>query len=431
MTLKDIFQPTNVLALFFFLLPWQTRYIFELSYLSGAPTEFATLSLYATQVLLLLGLLTSYALHGLPVINKQYRVSLVLGAVILLVAGVSGLLAHWSIPALAGLIDLAFAALAFAALLDSRVVATTIIRSFVVGLLLPVVLGLVQVIGGGNGAATILGLAARDADRAGDAVTIMDGARVLRLYGPFSHPNVFGGYLAVALAAVATLPMLFAHVRRRLVVIILFVLLTLGLVLTLSRSAILGLLLGLGLAYVVQKMKNTALARQLVIPLAAAVIIGALGVTLFAPNVVAQLRGGGALEAQSLNERKEQYIAWPSTMQGADWLIGNGPRNYVFALADATPERPVWDYQPIHNLPLLVLSELGLIGLIVVFLWSSSIDRINFARFPNQQAVAAFAMGNVILIILFFDHYLWSSWSGLALVAFVMALTLRLGEEPA
>ncbi len=431
MTLKNILQPTNVLALFFFLVPWQTRYIFGLSYLSGTPTEFATLSLYATQVFLLLGLVCAYVVWGLPKIDKQYRIPLLLGGAIVLLMTVSAFLAHWSIPALAGLLDLAFAALAFAALLDSRVEAKTVMRGFIVGLLLPLIVAVIQVFGGGHGASTLLGLAPRSAEQLGDAVTVIDGTRVLRAYGSFPHPNIFGGYLAVALAAVLTLPSLFAHVRQRSAVNALLALLLAGLVLTMSRSAALGLLLGLGLAYLVLKAKNVSRARIAVIPIATIVITLALGATLFAPDLVANMRGGGALEERSLSERKQQYSEWFSTLHGTDWIIGNGPRNYVFALADEYPWRSVWDYQPIHNLPLLLISELGLVGLLVVVSWSSSIDKINFARFPNREALAAFAMGNVILVILFFDHYLWSSWSGLALVAIVMAQTLRFGENSA
>jgi hypothetical protein len=65
--------------------------------------------------------------------------------------------------------------------------------------------------------------------------------------------------------------------------------------------------------------------------------------------------------------------------------------------------------------------------LFLIFL--SRIDILNFSRFPNVDAIAAFAMGNVLLLIAFFDHYLWSSWSGLTLAVFVLALTIRLGQN--
>lgn len=426
MRLKRYLEPTYVLAIFAFLLPWQTRYIFGWSYLSGTPTEFATLSLYASQVILVFGLMAAYAVHGLPKIRQQYYFPLALGSVIYLITLVSSYLAHWSVAAFTGLLELLFAAIFFAALLDERVRVKEVMKGFVFGLLVPVVLGIYQVMTGGSGASAIFGLATRDAERTGDAVVIIDGARWLRAYGPFPHPNILGGYLAVALAGLAFGS---PFIKWRGLAGGLVIVLTLGLLLALSRSALLGLALGLVLAVIVLRAPSTNLARRVVIPLAALVIGVTLVFSLFAPEVVAKVRGGGRLEDLSLNERKEQYLAWPSTMHGIDWIIGNGPRNYAFALAQEHPQKSVWDYQPIHNVPLLILSEIGLLGLLMVCAWSSSIDKINFSRFPKREAVAAFAMGNVVLVILFFDHYIWSFWSGLALIAYIMALTLRLGED--
>ena len=163
--------------------------------------------------------------------------------------------------------------------------------------------------------------------------------------------------------------------------------------------------------------------------IAFAVVAVALGVALFAPSIAASLRGGGALEDKSLSERADQYREFPDTMQGTDWLIGSGPRSYVYTMATIHPDRGVWEYQPIHNVPLLVLAEIGQIGLILLVAWIVTLDRQNFARFPNRDAAYAHGMGKVLFVVIFFDHYLWSSWAGLVLVAYVAALMLRLGEN--
>jgi O-antigen ligase len=254
---------------------------------------------------------------------------------------------------------------------------------------------------------------------------LSDGSRVLRAYGTFPHPNNFGGYLTVGILTTLALPFTGARRARGIIAAVLAV----GLVITASRSALLGLILGGAITMMIVHVKRTTLATKLVMPIAFSVIALALGVTLFAPSLAASLRGGGALEDRSLSERADQYREFPATVEGTDWLIGNGPRNYVYAVADEHPERSVWDYQPIHNVPLLLASELGLIALILVIAWCASIDRINFARFPNREAAYACGMGMALLFVTFFDHYLWSSWGGLALGAYVMALSLRLGEN--
>jgi hypothetical protein len=424
--MKRFFTPTWVVSLFIFLLPWQTRYIFGLSVLSGSFTQFGILSVYATQVCLVLGLAGAYLVQGPPVIEGKYRGQILLGGLILAVVGVSSLLAQQSIPALAAVIDLAMAGITFVALLDKRVNLRWVMSAFVAGLLIPVGLGFVQVAFGETGASSLLGLAARDANQLGDAVFMLsDGSRVLRAYGTFPHPNNFAGYLAVGLLTTLALPFTGARKAR----VIIAMILALGLALTASRSALLGLMLGGGLAMLVMHVRPVGLARKVVMPIAILVVGLALGVTLLAPSWAAALRGGGTLEDRSLSERADQYHEWPATMQAADWLIGSGPRSYVFTLATIHPDRGVWEYQPIHNVPLLVLAEVGLLGLIAMIAWIVTLDRQNFARFPDRQAAYAHGMGKVLFVIIFFDHYLWSSWAGLILVAYVGALMLRLGEK--
>lgn len=419
-------SPTGVMAIFFFLLPWQARYMFGWSYLSGASTQFGILSLYATQVLLILGLFLVYIILGRPRIDPRYQLALSWGAGIVFIAVLSGVLAQQSIPALAGMLDLTCAAIACLALLDRRVSLKPVMIAFVGGLSIPMVLGLGQVLIGASGASTWLGLAARDAQALGDAVVVMaDGTRVLRAYGSFPHPNIFGGYLAVALLVLSSL----ATPNNRKYLLGAILLFAFGLFLTGSRSALLGFAVGSGLSLLVLRARNLRRTKQLLLPLAGLVVGVVLLITLFAPQLAAEVRGGGELENRSLSERSEQYQEFLSTMQGTDWLFGNGPRNYVFALADAHPDRGVWEYQPIHNVPLLLLSELGFMGLIVVFGWVILLDKINFSRFPERDAALAHGMGKVLFVIVFFDHYLWSSWAGLALVAFVAALMLRSGED--
>jgi hypothetical protein len=357
-------------------------------------------------------------------VEARYRRSIWLGAGVVGLAVVSAYFAKQSIPALAGIIDLSFAGLAFAALLDKRVKLRVVLTAFVLGLLVPLALGIFQVLTGGSGASTIFGLAGREAAALGDAVIQLgDGTRILRAYGSFSHPNIFGGYLAVGVLSILYLQL------SRSYKVALGILLGLGLLLTASRSAVIGLAVGGLLTWFVIKIRPSSLAKRWNIPIATAIVLLALGLSLFAPSWVAAVRGGGALELRSLSERAEQYQEFPAVMGHTNWLIGNGPRSYVFTLATIHPDRGVWEYQPIHNALLLILAELGVLGLLLLLAWVMTLDLQNLARFPNVEAGLAHGMGKILFFIVFFDHYLWSSWAGLALVALVGALMLRLGED--
>ncbi|MFZ2681587.1 MAG: O-antigen ligase family protein [Patescibacteria group bacterium] len=423
--LNQLWTPTGILTVFMFLLPWQTRYIFGWSWLSGSFTPFGIISLYATQAGVLCALLGVYLWHGWPRINSQYRTALGWAGVVGVIAVISSVMVAVSIPALAWLIDFSFAGLIFIALLDKRVNLPVVMSGFVLGLLLPIALGLYQVIVGESGASKWLGLAPRSAEALGDAVwQAPDGQRMLRAYGSFSHPNIFGGYLAVGfLLAMSGLATRLKHFQWPLCFILAF-----GLALTASRSALLGCLLGGGLWLLVRYFRPTTVVRKLVMPIAVTVIGAALSVTLLAPGLAASLRGGGELETRSLSERVIQYQDFPATLSWQTLAFGHGPRNYVFTQADLHPNKSVWEYQPIHNVPLLVLSEVGVLGLLALIGWMIALDRLNFSRFPHPDAALAHGLGKVLFVIIFFDHYLWSNWSGLVLATIVASFLLRAGE---
>jgi len=434
--LKEFFAKYNWLTWwltgFFFLVPWQTHYLFATTLIGGIASPFGDVSLYATEIFLWIGVLASLLRQrDRPVFDATSKKPLLFAALVFVAATLSVMLSVHETIAFGMLLHLASALALFVMLLNKKVEWRPILVGFGAGLILPAAVGVWQIVTDWSPASTIFGLATRDAQNLGDAITLKDGVRELRAYGSFSHPNIFAGYLAVGVLCLRTLLIRAKAGVYRKFLLSSMLLLTVLLVYTASRSAMLGLLLGIGLAAFVTYYKNTAKARILVVPIALVVIGGAMVGTFLAPNIAASLRGGGVYEDQSVTDRVAQYTAYP-TMIGRDVgqvLLGSGIGTYAFTWSEVQPGQSVWDYQPIHNIPLLILAEIGLLGLITVLLWASSIDKINFARFPNHDALMAFAMGNVVLVILFFDHYIWSSYSGLVLIAFVMALTVRMGES--
>lgn len=411
------------LPIFFFLLPWQTRWIFATETIHGTVVEYGLLSLYAVQIFLLLAVIFS----GRPSYDKHSALPRKFVLVLLGIVGITTITSIHPPVSLTQFMHLLFAMLLFSALLDQRVSMRRVMIGFLLGLVLPAMLGVVQFFTGESHASTLLGLAERDALRAGEAVIQTgEGVRWLRAYGSFPHPNIFGGYLAVGLATVFGL---WGHVRSagdKWLLLIGALIFSSALLLTFSRSAWLGLTLAVIVGAMVLLIKNVKAARAAVIPVALLFIAGAY-VLSFGMGLGIRPASDAAFEQRSVDERIAQYEDYATVVDGK-WLLGHSIGAYPFAYAEGFPQKEWWAYQPIHNVFLLVIAEIGLIGAIAVLAWSSSIDKINFSRFPNRDAVTAFMMGNIVLVILFFDHYLWSSWAGLALVAYVMAMTVRLGE---
>lgn len=405
--------------------------------LAGSHTEFGVMSLYGVEILLVVALGLGALLDRRPLrIASRHQLPVCLGMIVLVVAVLGTAFADRPLFSLAMTAHLAFALLLFVGLTLEHVRLKPVLLAFVGGVIGPMILGVMQVIGGASPASSWLGLAPRDAMQLGDAVFTFDGTRVLRAYGSFSHPNVFGGFLGVALFAwwagmdqVRKVTSRWSAKGFLSLKALGTVILILGLLLTGSRSAFLGVFVGLCLVMIVKSMRSMKLARPLVAVLGAVAVAGSLVGSFLLTDFVSGIRGGGVNEERSLTERVALYEDYLPFFAVTNPVFGHGMGSYVLSIADHEPGKNVFEYQPIHNVPLLILAELGLLGLLAVLLWAASIDRLNFSRFPNRDALMAFGMGNVVLMILFFDHYLWSSWSGLSLIAFVMAMTVRMGEE--
>lgn len=403
-----------------FLLPWQTRWIFYETLLGGQPFDFGVLSLYAVTLLLLVVVLLS----GRPCWSHESRKPALLILFVVMVGLASVMVAINQLLALVALMHLVFAAVFFLALLDQRVEIKRVMIGFCAGLVIPCLLGLWQIATGGSGASTLLGLAARDSARLGEAVfELSSGTRIERAYGSFGHPNIFGGYLAVGIFSLIYLWQQIKDHRDQLLIKGGLILFSLTLIATFSRSAILGLFVGLVVWYI--GAKNLRLTKKTVIKVGVSL---ALLMIVAWPVISSRFDFSSANEARSINERVAQYQDFPSIVSG-HWLTGQGIGNYTLAVRETFPQRQWWEYQPIHNVILLLVGEIGLLGLICMLLWIASLVRLNISRSPSEATSLSFAFLSIILVISLFDHYLWSLWSGLILAAFVAALITRLGEK--
>lgn len=198
-----------------------------------------------------------------------------------------------------------------------------------------------------------------------------------------------------------------------------------------SRSAFLGVLVGLIGIFIVKSIPNAVAARSAALIFAIVAVCGSLISSFYLTDLALGIRGGGVNEERSLAERVVLYEDFVPFMFATNSLVGHGIGSYVLSFSDANPGKHAFDYQPIHNVPMLILAETGFLGLISILFWLASAVWTNFSRFPHRDSLYAFGMANVVLMISFFDHYPWSSWSGLVLIAFVLGMMVKMGETRA
>ncbi len=414
-----------------FLLPWQTRWMYNAIPIDGAHTEYGIMSLFVVEAILAMAMIIAIFLR--PTLEVRHQLPVRLGAVLCVVAILGTAFADRGLFSLAMASHVLFAYALFVTLLFEQISFRLVCGAFVLGLVPSIFFGMVQVLTGVSPANTWLGMAARGAAQLGDAVFTVDGERVLRAYGTFSHPNVFGGYLGVGLFAwwyvLAFYRSDWSHRSYVLVGTFGTALLLFGLLLTGSRSAMLGLLLGLLLTVVARGVRSSAKRTASVMSVATVVIATSLIASFTLTDLAAELRGGGVNEERSLTERVALYEDFVPFIAATNLVVGHGVGSYVLSYADFDAGKPAYNYQPIHNTFLLYFAETGILGALILFWFLAAIIRNHLRRLPQREALTALGAGSVLLVIAFYDHYLWSSWAGLALMALVLGMMVRMGEE--
>jgi O-antigen ligase len=253
--------------------------------------------------------------------------------------------------------------------------------------------------------------------RAGAAILTVGGRRWLRAYGLTFHPNVLGGFLAIGL--VLGLPLL-----NRLRMQLLWWLLGLGLLVSFSRSAWLATVVVLPAVAGWLAWRRPALRRPLGVTLTIAALFVLLSGVLLAGQFASRLRRTlTTAESRSLRERGA-LIAIALDVITDRPLTGVGAGNFPLAmLATDTPALP----QPVHNAPLLLAAEVGVVGAGLWFwLWLTpglALKSLWHRHKPWLVVLigAWFALGTISL----WDSYPWALNSGRLLIVTVLGLTSR------
>lgn len=243
-----------------------------------------------------------------------------------------------------------------------------------------------------------------------------DGQNFLRVYGTFPHPNMLGGFVLICIAALISL--IFKNQKTNWLAWVLLPFSIALIVITFSRSAWLGLFILFSVLVIkFQVLENKKLwaifcvsavtALSVLIPLRELVI----GRTT-APTTATEsfsLEGRIWLSQQALQYASEKPVT------------GVGIGSFVIQLAQRAGERNY--VEPVHNIPLLVLSELGIIGAILFLTIALSIAREFFIT-KNVDTIILSALLAGMATIALFDHYFWSVAPGRMMLGLVLGLWL-------
>jgi len=414
--------------LFVFLLPWQAKLIWR-----PADTNFNEISLYVTHGLLILAIIC-FLIYKVSQGNRRVRINPVWYCLfgletfiyISLWFAPDTLLALYRYLAFLvglGLFYLLFEGAASHNYEDSFFSKLNIIYAFLSGLLIQAVLGIYQFLTQSSFAFKWLGLATHDPAALGTSVVETITGRWLRAYGGLDHPNILGGLLVIGLLLAAyqlAKKKMLVGVRATSESIFLFVFYFISLFalfFTFSRGAWLALTVGLIilLIHFIRQKDRWMLGRYIALLFFSA----ALAVTAVFPYyslVFARLGAALPLEQKSLTERGVYLGQAEGLIKNQPWF-GVGLGNYTKALADQKGlSNPTVNEQPVHDVFLLLWSESGLFALL------SFLAFVFFLIKKDRREPFAWAILGALLILMLFDHWLFSLPFGVLILFFVFGL---------
>ncbi|MFA5186039.1 MAG: O-antigen ligase family protein [Patescibacteria group bacterium] len=264
-----------------------------------------------------------------------------------------------------------------------------------------------------------LGIAFQSPKQLGVSVVEFADMRYLRAYGGMPHPNILGGWLAMGTIVAVWSAWRSATKRRALAFAAAAAVFSGALVLTFSRSAFLATAVGCAalmiLFFVKRREKKTELQFGLMALVCAAVFAAILG---FSQREVLLAR----TQDQSRLEVKSSVSRTQSLKDGWEvfkrrWILGSGPNAELKDLAmikfGNEGKQSSEPLESPHNSFFLLVVDFGVVGGLIV-LWAVFLAR--------RKLLRRWYFILPLSVLAWFDHYLWSYWSGMVLLAVILSL---------
>lgn len=254
-----------------------------------------------------------------------------------------------------------------------------------------------------------------NADSAGASILkFANGENFLRVYGAFPHPNILGGFVLISIAMITAYLLL--NQKKKWLTASLLVISTFLLAIAFSRSAWLGVIIFFLVIFLKSKFFSIKKLWGIFF-----ILIITFTLTLFPLKELFLSRTTAPvteIEKNSLvgriwfiEQALEQIKEHP--------LAGSGVGTFIIQLARRATN--VNSVDQVHNVPLLVFSDLGLIGFILLSAVAISIIKELFITKKTGVILIGALLAGVGTISLF-DHYFWSLAPGRMMLGLVLGL---------
>ncbi|MDD3067060.1 MAG: O-antigen ligase family protein [Candidatus Gracilibacteria bacterium] len=278
------------------------------------------------------------------------------------------------------------------------------VKILVAAFSLEAVIGIGQFIAGGDLSLHFLGESYFNSDTFNVAkIALNNGITTIRAMGTLPHANILGGLSAIVLLLLAALP------KKNILFYFASIVILAGMFFSFSRAGYFAFFVGLAI------LTAFEFKRRMISSLAAVAVFLAFTLAF------------GGLFFTRLNESNADSVSRFSQIQQAVEIsisnpLGVGSGDYTNALAKNYPQLPHYQIQPAHNFFILKLAEESLL---TVAAWLAVFASLAYTAYRRRK-YEALAITIAIFILMQFDHYFATNFTGEALLW--LALGFVLGE---
>lgn len=406
----------NLLIFYFFLfcLPWQTIFIFREIKINNEKFQYGTIGIYFFEIILFFWIFSS-----LYLLKKYTDKKMLLFVLFFTIFSLLSVL--WSADKLfsvGAVIPLLMGIFSFLILQKKFLRFKIFTFIFILSIFLQGILGINQFLTQSITSNKWLGISSHLAWQGGTSVVETSSERFLRAYGGMAHPNILGGFLTIAilLAIGAYLKSTTKEIFWRYFLLISIFTNFFSLIVTFSRSAFIALLMGLLLFYIYYVYNKKSLpTKNLLLFIALFVFIGIFFFLSLDNLFINRFTGASRLEQKSISERTV-FIQEAQKIIIQKPIFGTGLGGYTsFLIQNNNIPKEVWQIQPVHNIYFLIFAELGIIGFsffmfIVIFVVSDFLE--SFTKENINRVIFSIIIIS-LLILSIFDHWIWTTHSGI------------------
>jgi len=162
-------------------------------------------------------------------------------------------------------------------------------------------------------------------------------------------------------------------------------------------------------------------------PIAVLILSGAVFSGILRETVFPRFDGATIEHERSVTDRTATFSEGWDMFLAHPWT-GVGVGNYTAELIRTFPGRPVWDIQPAHDVPLLILAELGIPGASFLLL-AAAVHVLSIMRRKDVLVCSIMMLSAVSAPSVLLDHSLLTSRVGLLSVAVVFGMMTKASRE--